>query len=238
MSLRIVLCAFLNKNYIEEAKICIKSIRQNGKFNGRIDLITDMNVDIDFDNLNVIVVNDVKNIIQCAGYRLKILNVLDWNDDDIILYLDTDIVILKPLKIFDIFDNLCDKVCVYGYSNKTQGGYSFAGFITNDKNILKQKAFCSGIMLFKPTKFIQKVFNETWDFYIDHIKSGKRINKYWEQPFLCLKLIQYNLYDISLNKFVHEEKSKTKMSDEVIFNHFCELRGDNRKILMKKYITT
>ena len=45
--LKIYLCAFLKKEYLEEAKICIQSIRKHGLFTGKIYLFTDLDVYID-----------------------------------------------------------------------------------------------------------------------------------------------------------------------------------------------
>ena len=44
--LKVYLCAFKNKIYIEEAKICIESLLINRRFTGPIYLFTDIDVSI------------------------------------------------------------------------------------------------------------------------------------------------------------------------------------------------
>lgn len=229
-NLRICLCAFLNSNYIEEAKVCIESIRKNGKFNGRIDLITDKDVVIK--GVNIIKVYDCKSVYESAGYRLRILEILNTNDNDLVLYLDTDIVILKPIPLFN---DVLDKVCVYGYPSRTQKEHNFAGFITDNDYYIKKTAFCSGILLFRATYKIKHVLNETWKLYKELIKKG-RINSAWEQPALCFKLIEYKLFDVCLNYLVYEEITHKQIPKSVVFNHFCEMRGDDRVNKMRKYL--
>jgi hypothetical protein len=63
-----------------------------------------------------------------------------------------------------------------------------------------------------------------------------KINGCWEQPALCFTLIETDMYNISLNNLVYEERTKTKPSNSAVFNHFCGLRGPIRYTNMKKYI--
>jgi|TARA_B110000285_G_scaffold167257_1_gene186944 hypothetical protein len=230
MSLHIYLCAFINEHYIEEAKVCIKSIRTNGKFSGTIYLFTDLNVVIPD---VTIIKSHINNVYESASYRTRIFeHIKDLSVNDRLLYLDTDIVILNPIPSFDNIDN---KINIYGYPHRTQDFESFSGFITNDKKYIDKTAICSGIMLFRPSKDVINFFNDTYKLYT-HLINCNKVNNCWEQPALCFKLIEHDIYNMSLNDLVYEERSYAVINDSVIFNHFCGLRGIDRYINMKKYI--
>lgn len=228
--LKVYLCAFIKKEYIEEAKICIQSLRKNGCFNGPIYLFTDM--DISISGIEVIKVK-CQSVFLSASFRTRLFEYIkDFSDDDIFLYLDTDIVILKPLPSFD---DIGEKIQTYGYPLRTQKEQSFAGFITNDINYTSKTAICSGILLFRPSLKVKKVFDDTYKLY-NILIINKKINGCWEQPALCYTLIKHDMYDISLNNYVYEERTKSKITDLQIFNHFCGLRGLERYKKMKKYL--
>jgi quinolinate synthase len=43
--------------------------------------------------------------------------------------------------------------------------------------------------------------------------TAAQVNNCWEQPALCFILIEQDMYDISLNDFIYEERNKTKIKD-------------------------
>ena len=224
------MCAFLNKNYIEEAKICIESIRKNGLFTGPIYLFTDLDVDIE----NVVIIKATcETIPLSSSFRTRVFEYIkDYSVDDTFLYLDTDIVVLKPIP--DLI--VTDKIHVYGYPKRKQNESSFSGFLTRDKKFTSETAFSAGILLFKPSEKVKKVFDDTYNLYLSLLQK-KRINSCWEQPALCFILIQENMHDISLNDYVYEQRTKSKVLDSHVFNHFCALRGPKRQLSMKKVLS-
>jgi hypothetical protein len=228
--LKVYLCAFLNQVYIEEARICIESLRINGCFSGPIYLFTDHDVEIT--GVEIIKV-ECESVPLSASFRTRLFEYInDFTIDDIFLYLDTDIVILKSLPSFD---SISEKIHVYGYPSRTQEGNNFSGFITDDLKYTSATAINSGILLFRPSEKVKEVFNDTYDLYKKLILEGK-LNSCWEQPALCFMLIKQDMCDISLNKLVCEERALPKNIDSCIFNHFCGLRGKFRYISMKKYL--
>lgn len=228
--LHIYLCAFFNKNYIEEAKVCIESLRTTGNFAGPVYLFTDQDVSIDGVNILHVTCGSVS---LSASYRTRLFeHIKDFSSDDIFLYLDTDIVVLKPLPSFD---SIGDKIQVYGYPSRTQKEASFSGFITDDVHYTSKPAICTGILLFRPSTNVKNVFDKTYTLYLDLLKKGK-LNACWEQPALCFTLIEQDMYDISLNESVYEERTRGAIHDVHIFNHFCGLRGDVRYMHMKQYL--
>ena len=243
MGLIMYLCAFISKIYLEEAKVCIQSIRKNGLFEGVIYLFTDLDIDKDIDIRNDCNIKVIKtkcpSIELSASYRTRLFEHLplsQFTETDIILYIDTDVVIMKPLSLLDL-NNIGNKINVYGYPKRTQTEGSFSGFLTKDITYTNTMAFCSGILLFHPTLEVKKVFDEIYELYLSLIKQRK-INACWEQPALCYKFIEHDIYEISLNNVVYEERSNSniKPTDNYIFNHFCGMRSSNRVNLMKKYI--
>lgn len=251
--LKIYLCAFLKQEYIEEAKICIKSIRKYGCFTGKIYLFTDLDVYIE----DVIIIKkQCSSVYLSASFRTRLFeNLTDISKNDIFLYLDTDIIVMNPIPSFD---NIGYKIQVYGYPNRTQKHRCFSGSITNDRKFTTKNAICSGILLFRANDKVKKVFDETYALYLELIKKDK-INSCWEQPSLCYKMIEHDMYIMTLNDFVFEEREKfkidkiskndkttkniknnkksiTNLSKNIIFNHFCGLRGQTRYKSMEKYL--
>ena len=101
----IYLCAFKNKIYIEEAKLCIRSIREKGEFNGKIYLFTD--IDIEIDGVDIIRTL-VSSVPYSASYRMRFFEHIPLKDldcDEPILYLDTDIIVTSKIPDFTDIDN-------------------------------------------------------------------------------------------------------------------------------------
>lgn len=234
MAVKIYTCAFRSNIYIDEAKLCIEALRKNGKFQGEIFLLTDLNVNIS--GVNVIKA-ECRSISDSAAFRLKIFDYVKFHQDDIVIYMDTDVVTLKRLPNFTIHDN---KVHVYGYNGehfpkRKQIEKSFAGHITNDVNIVNMYPFCTGILVFKPSKNIESLFKEAYQLFEYHEKMNN-INDCWEQPMLNLVLARNDMYEISLNEFVHEQRTNKAIRDSVVFNHLCGMRGPSRRNIMSSYI--
>lgn len=228
--LKVYLCAFKNRAYIEEAKVCVESLRTKGHFTGPIYVFTDMDVSID----SVSVIKATCETVQLsAAYKTRLFeHIPDFSRDDIFLYLDTDIVILKPLPSFTSINH---KIHVYGYPDRTQEHYSFAGFLTNNIKYTSISAISTGILVFRPSSQVKTVFDKTYAMYVDLLKKNK-VNGCWEQPALCFTMIEEDMYDISLNECVYEERSNSAIKESHVFNHFCGMRGSSRHVLMKKYL--
>lgn len=228
--LKIYLCAFKTECYLKEANVCIESLRTKGQFNGPVYLFTDMDVTIA--DVQVIKVN-CESVPLSASFRTRLFEYIkDYDSDDIFLYIDTDIVALKPLPLFNSIGN---KIQVYGYPSRTQVEPSFSGFITNDTHFTKKTAVSTGLLLFRPSLKVKKVLDETYELYKQLIKKNK-INDCWEQPALCFKLIESDMYEMSLNDYVYEERTRIPKNELHIFNHFCGMRGNARHAQMKKYL--
>ena len=239
--LQIYICACKDKQYLKEAKICIDSLRKNGQFHGLIYLLTDIpqfleKLDFDLNNVEVIKVKCGSNKMS-AVLRTRFFHYIEnYDTNDIFLYLDTDIVVVKPLPSFNSIDN---KIQVYGYNSVTQKSNSFSGNITKDTYFTSKPGICSGILLFRPSLKVKNVFDETYELYRKLLAEDKVLGC-WEQPALCYKLIEHDMYNISLNNYVVEkrggEHSFDKKPDTHIFVHFCGRRGPKRVGMMNEYL--
>ncbi|ADO67315.1 hypothetical protein crov282 [Cafeteria roenbergensis virus] len=235
--MKIIYCAFNKLSYLQEAFVSIQSLRKYGKYQNIIYLITNLNVKqsiIKTLNLCIFFTNKFNSVQLAAGARLKILELIPFENDEICVYLDTDIIILKELNI----PTVTNKFMVYGYPNRTQKDKSFAGLLTNNHYIINQPSINTGILIFKNNIINRKILTEAWNYYFNDIINNIKISNKWEQPYLCYKLCEYNNYEHKLNNIVGEERNLNTINNKTIFNHFCTLRGDNRINLMKKYLDT
>jgi len=233
--MKVVYCAFNKYNYLEEAFISIESLRKIGKFNDKIYLVTNLNVNqqvIKNFDLHIIYTNKFKSLQLSAGARLKIPELISLEEDEICMYIDTDIVILKELPIFEVKE----KFLVYGYPKRTQEDKSFAGLLTNNQDIINQPSINTGILIFRNSKINRKILLDSWEYYFSDISNNVKISEKWEQPYLCFKLCEYKNYEHTLNEFVGEERYPETINKNTVFNHFCTLRGKNRRNLMIRYL--
>lgn len=234
--MRVVYCAFNKQNYIDEAIVSITSLRERGRFFGNVSLITNLNIDKNVKqnlNLDVIFTEEFNSTELSAGARLKIFDLIKFNENEIIMYLDTDIVLLKNLPDFS---NITNKFYVYGYPHRTQKDKSFAGLLTTEINILKQQSINTGILIFRNNILNRNVLKNSWNKYYQDIKNNVKISSKWEQPYLCYELCKSGLYEHKLNSIVGEEREKENINSKTVFIHFCTLRGIERVKLMRKYL--
>lgn len=250
--IRIVMCCFMNRDYLEEANLSIQSIRRVGKFQGKITLITDFaDVHMNEYDIDIHVVPPVERIEMGAGYRLKMLDLLNWESSDIFLYLDTDVLCVNDMKFFiNHAMNIDDKLHVYGldelgFTQRTHPASGhFASSLTNDPKICNQPAWSSGILLFRPSQKMMDAFCQTHSMYTNFLSNHPMYTNEWEQRFLCYIFCDMEYYNISLNPFVCEEYYRYPASytfgkrpgNHLVLNHFCGLRGHRRKQLMQHYL--
>ena len=231
--LYIYLCAFKSYTYLKEACVCIQSIR-NYHYYGKIYLFTDLDVD-KIDHLGNVEVIQVpcENIQLSAAYRLKIFDNLPLDqfnkEEDILLYLDTDILLVNKLPSFQYINH---QIHTYGYPSRKQQEPSFCGLLTKDPFFTQKESTCTGILLFRPSEKVKEVFDEAYNYYVKLVSENK-VSSCWEQPTLCYYLIFFEMHNNSLNDIVHEQRTNKPIPNNAVFNHFCGLRGSNRFNQMK-----
>lgn len=248
--LRIVFCCFSHDDFLQEAFISIESLRCIGKFKGNITLVTEFtnvqNKMID----DIIIVETPTNKDLGPATRLRILDLINYNSNDVILYLDTDVLCVGEMDFFIEFSKTIDNnLHVYGYEEtcRIQKEKTFAARRTNDESILDQVAWCSGILLFRPSIIIKESFQKAYSHYKNHLKTYG-YDGMWEQPSLCIIFCENRKYKTSLDPFVYEERvlhnflkgKSPSLHPNInhIFNHFCGLRGSDRNKKMRKILNS
>jgi hypothetical protein len=146
------------------AQLCVRSLRRF--FDGRVDVITDGRVT----GATVTSVPSM-NSRRAAAIRLRLPEILGLDPGESVLYLDADVLALKPLDL----PAPRDRVMVYGYPQRTQRDPSFAGRLTTDPAVVRQRAFCSGILYFRATDSIRAAFRAALDGYTSALRAGKRL---------------------------------------------------------------
>lgn len=203
--MKIIYCAYGN-NYLTEAKVAIESLSA-------------------YNDYPVELIGDYNSVEESAGGKLRILEDIPHEENEIMLYLDTDIVTLGAIPVIDPKD----KICMYGYPNRSNAEGSFAGFISTDKDILSKQPVNGGMMLFRATKSNRELFSHIYNQYI----NGKK-NSCWEQPYLNYWLHKTRKVNINLNDYVFEYRyQKTQSNEKQVFCHFCGLRTAGRVEMMR-----
>ena len=235
MNITIYYCGF-GERYFREAIISALSVRIIGGFDGEILIFCDQNYGfswLESDGYEAPKVTLVtlgnKEPKDAAAFRLEVLNYIQSDDESILLYLDTDIVCIGHIEWRQLLAN-CDLnlVNLYGYPDRNQDNPNMAGFITDDIDILSQKAFCSGLLLFRPLDSIAQAFVEVLQRYANQ----QNINVCWEQPMLCYVLLKNNLANITLDRYVNELRNPSAYKKDEVFNHLCVFRSENRPAQM------
>jgi hypothetical protein len=235
MKTTIYYCGF-GERYFQEAIISALSVRTIGGFDGEILIFCDRNYGFSwlenygYDAPKVTLVNlGDKEPQEAAAFRLEIFNYIPIDDESLLVYLDTDIVCIRCIEWKELLAN-CDLnlVNLYGYPDRNQDNPNMAGFVTDDMGILSQKAFCSGLLLFRPLDSIAQAFVEVLQRYANQ----QNINVCWEQPMLCYVLLKNNLANITLDRYVNELRNPDADKKDAVFNHLCALRSENRPAQM------
>jgi hypothetical protein len=227
MIVTIYYCGF-GQEYFREAIIAALSVRCIGGFDGQIVIFCDQNYGYSWlesygypaPKVTIIPLGE-KAPKDAAVFRLAALDYLEYSNESILLYLDADILCIHPIDWQALLSN-CDLnlVNAYGYPHRTQVAPSMAGSVTDDPNILSQKAFCSGLLLFRPLQPIRQAFIEIQQRYA----AQAAINSCWEQPMLCYILLKRQLVSINLDQFVNELRNYEADKPQAFFNHLCGFR--------------
>lgn len=229
-------CAF-GESYFKEAIISIRSWRDIGGYTGQIVVFCDARYEVEGSlgievgrlNIDVIVVD--KDTIRfqqdAAAFRLKIFERIP--EDRIFVYSDTDMICIQEISLAEMYKK-CDlsKVNLYGYGHRNQGADTQAAYVTDDPEIIAQKAICSGFAIF--TRDVEKDFREV----SERFARQKAINGVWEQPMFNYVLLKNKSACVNLDDFFVEERAPPRNGKPTaVLNHFCGLRGSKRFIAMK-----
>ena len=207
---RIVISAF-GCRYVKMAQLCIWSLRRF--YDGRVDVITDGWV-----TEAAVVPSRPLSRPESSAAGLRLPDFLSLDPRETVLYLDADVLVRKPLDL----PVLGEKVMVYGYPRRRQKERSFAGAVTKNSQVTRQRAFCAGIFFFHPVPTILDALRAAYTGFRKDLRA-KRKRPCWEQHRFCYELCSRNLVDYRLTGLVGEER-RGRIPGKALFNHFCGIR--------------
>ena len=241
-------CVFHNKGYMELLKILLLTLKIFSKTD-TIDFLVFTSIEFESLVTEISAVLDIpiktklfefNSLHEAACARLFIFDYEHIYDYNKILYLDTDIVIQNDiLRIFDIY--IGEKLyAVQEYDLNGEGhGAWFFDFTTIDKNT---PGINSGVLLFRNTPIISKIFNDIKRHISNLKKTQSLIPLCMDQPFIIYHFFKNNMYNSQLmRKYVFLSElnppPNTTSYSEITFCHFVWPIGNtwHKKERMIKY---
>lgn len=238
----IYMCVFNQVSYINLLELLVKSIKIKGAVNPDttdILIITSESfqplIQEKVNNFNLQIkyhIRDIYTLMESSCCKVYIFNYENIDNYDKILYLDTDVLINNKVDI--LFNNNIESTKIYALSEGTIGnetnywGKEFFDYFNapHDRNM---QAFCAGVLFFKNSPEMKKLFNQIIEHINTHIASNKPIPICLDQPFVIYNSFINDAYDIKLmDTFL--ANNPTSVDDRVIY-HFPGGPGDyNSKI--------
>lgn len=245
---------FLNKDYMNLLRLLFESMAISSTDMGKFDIMVFTSNDFTDDiskiskqyNVNIIVKTvdflytkykvgrrptqkRYIDILDASQMSLRIFELVDTNSYDKFLYLDSDILILNDLN--EIFNMRLENK-LYAEQEDTiaseHHGAQFFDFTKINKNT---PAFCAGVLLFKNCNEIKCLFEKTLNHILEYVKSGQRIPRCVEQPFLVYNTLDSGMYNSQLTKIINGE--------EQILKHFIGAcgSGETKYKIMSDYLS-
>jgi len=247
-------CAFCNSGYGDLIFLLLDSMISKGSFNPDTTdllLITSPNLINDIVQktsqlsvslkINVVTLN-ISDIMNAACSRLLIFNVINLEDYDKLLYLDTDILINSNIN--KILDLPIDDDKLYVAAEMTLDSY-FHGkqFYSDPPQVdLTQDAFSSSVLYFKNSPKIKELFTQiNKHIYEDTIVNNNKPPGCLDQPYIVYNAAICNMYDTTLiNQYIAGIGGLEEVAeDRVVIYHFKGSLGDsqNKKQRMEIFIS-
>jgi len=238
-------CVFYQKGYADLLEYLLKSLKLFSNYDS-IDLLvfTSENL-VNYiqkiaDNLDLkikIKLFDFKTMHEAGCARLHIFEYENIDEYSNILYLDTDIIIQDDLmKLFDCLKE--DKLYAKNEYDIHGSGHGGLFFDFNDWNP-KQSSFNSGVLLFKNSINMRKLFN-TINNHIAILKTkDSLLPECMDQSFIAYHFIKNNMCNLEdISNYIYlAEKTLPPESSNVIITHFIWPIGNyaNKLERMKNY---
>lgn len=247
-------CAFCNSGYGDLIFLLLDSMISKGSFNPDTTdllLITSPNLINDIVQktsqlsvslkINVVTLN-ISDIMNAACSRLLIFNVINLENYDKLLYLDTDILINSNIN--KILDLPIDDDKLYVAAEMTLDSY-FHGkqFYSDPPQVdLTQDAFSSSVLYFKNSPKIKELFKQiNKHIYEDTIVNNNKPPGCLDQPYIVYNAAICNMYDTTLiNQYIAGIGGLEEVAeDRVVIYHFKGSLGDsqNKKQRMEIFIS-
>jgi alpha-N-acetylglucosamine transferase len=191
--------------------------------------------------INVVTLN-ISDIMNAACSRLLIFNVINLENYDKLLYLDTDILINSNIN--KILDLPIDDDKLYVAAEMTLDSY-FHGkqFYSDPPQVdLTQDAFSSSVLYFKNSPKIKELFKQiNKHIYEDTIVNNNKPPGCLDQPYIVYNAAIRKMYDTTLiNQYIAGIGGLEEVAeDRVVIYHFKGSLGDsqNKKQRMEIFIS-
>lgn len=222
----IYLSVFLNKNYIKLLKLFVESLVLKGSFNpDTTDLLIMTQSGFEADILEavqpivpILYILESKSIFAACCSRLQIFEYASINLYNKILYLDTDILINGDINI--LFNINIDSNKLYALEEGSINNLPHGSqFFDPAKIDITTSAFTSGILYFRNSTEIRRLYNEIILHIIHHVRNRIPIPACQDQPFIVYHAISKNKYDNQLMK-QYAKNNPSEVSDTIIIYHF------------------
>ncbi len=234
-------CVFFQESYLNLIELLLKSYKLYGNIDeNETKYLIICNKEFEnkvikiFNNLNIDGYTwclDLNTKFEAGYSRLFIFDYPDINKYDKILYLDCDILVTNELSnMFNI--ELDEKIYVLEEGNTNHPFWGNTLFENNPN----ESAFTSGIILFKNSEKIKKLFLDILEHIKKHIEDKKEIPECLDQPFIIYHAFKNRIFDNqTLKKKVINNPDKYNYET---ISHFCGIPGhyESKIEKMKNYM--
>ena len=220
---------FFDKGYLQLLKYFLVSLKLFSKLES-VDLLILTSEDFRIDinkiakelQLKIFIKTfNFNNMFEASAARLHIFEYENINHYNKILYLDTDIIIQG--NIMKIFECLKEDKLYAVKENDINTSFNGAFFFDFNKFDINTPAFNAGVLLFKNSVNIRRVFCDI----NKHIENFKKVDSIQppclEQPFVVYHFIKNNLCDIEiLSNYIYlaSDTSPPTLESSIIVSHF------------------
>jgi len=203
----IYVCVFHNKEYVKLLSLLLRSIKEYGDFDSNVDtdfvIFTHRNFYNDISGIveehslsNVYIrLLELETIVQSKYARLLIFEYERINEYEKILYLDTDILIVKPLR--DIFSHELQERLYAVQECDISGEYFGKHLFDFNKIHIKTPAFNSGVLLFKNCDVIKELFRDILNHILEY-QGTVGFGSCVDQPFFNYHAITKGIQETKL----------------------------------------
>jgi predicted O-methyltransferase YrrM len=166
---------------------------------------------------------------QACKARLDIFELASTKNYDNILYLDTDILVCRPIQpLFELIQG--DILYVGKEGDITDKDDYWGNSLFGDDELLHYQdtaAFSSGIMLFRHCAPIRNLFDDIKD----QIRNTTESYVCHDQPFIVYNAFKYNLYDnMTITPYIAEMARVNDHDTNCIIHHFAGNPGSTEKL--------
>lgn len=229
----IVLSIFLKKEYVELAHLLLNSLDKYGDLGCSTDILIYTSTEFmnqmrpNLKNTIIFKINDtIQTIVAACAARLDMFDFPETANYEKILYLDTDVLVIRPLApIFDLAtedrlyaleEGSLDMKVPYDYWGKDL-------FIPDEIAALEDKTgFSTGVLLFKNTETMRDLFQRIKIHIAETPGKG-----FFEQAHMVYNVIKRGLKENQAMKpYVAINETSTKTTKTIL--HFAGSPGDHQ----------